>query len=47
MFGAGADYNIWKDIYIGADARYHLTVGTLDGAKIDGMTVGGYLGMGF
>ncbi|MCB1936631.1 MAG: porin family protein [Nitrosomonas sp.] len=47
MFGGGAEYNLWKDIYIGADARYHLTVGTLDGAKIDGMTLGGYIGMGF
>lgn len=47
MFGGGAEYNIWKDIYIGADARYHLTVGTIDGAKIDGLTTGGYLSMGF
>ncbi len=47
MFGGGVEYNLWKDIYIGADARYHLTVGTTDGAKIDGMTAGGYLSMGF
>ena len=47
MFAGGVEYNLWKDIYIGADARYHLTVGTTDGAKIDGMTAGGYLSMGF
>ena len=47
MFGAGAEYNLWKDLYLGVDARYHLTVGTLDGAKIDGLTAGGYLGIGF
>ncbi|MDR4516331.1 MAG: porin family protein [Nitrosomonas sp.] len=47
MFGGGAEYNVWKDIYIGADARYHYTVGTLDGAKIDGLTLGGYIGMGW
>ena len=47
MFGGGIEYNLWKDIYIGADARYHLTVGTVDGAKIDGLTTGGYLSMGF
>lgn len=47
MFGGGVEYNLWKDIYIGADARYHLTVGTVDGSKIDGLTTGGYLSMGF
>ncbi|MGJ0514668.1 MAG: porin family protein [Methylomicrobium sp.] len=47
MFGAGADYKIWKDIYIGADARYHLTGGDSDGVKLDGLTAGGYLGLGF
>ncbi len=47
MFGAGAEYKLWKELYLGADARYHLTVGTLDGAKIDGMTLGGYIGLGW
>jgi len=46
MFGAGADYNIWKAIYIGADARYHLA-GKVDGVNVNGFTVGGYLGIGF
>ncbi|MEF3075067.1 porin family protein [Methylobacter sp. Wu1] len=47
MFGGGADYKIWKDIYIGADARYHLTGGAADGVNTDGYTAGGYIGLGF
>ncbi|MGJ0489294.1 porin family protein [Methylobacter sp.] len=47
MFGGGADYRIWKDIFIGADARYHLTGGAADGVNTDGFTAGGYLGIGF
>jgi hypothetical protein len=47
MFGAGADYKLWKDIYVGADARYHWTASDLDGVKTDGYTAGGYLGIGF
>ena len=47
MFGAGADYNIWKDFYIGIDGRYHLTAGKSDGVRVDGMTAGGYVGIGF
>ncbi len=47
MFAGGVEYNIWRDFFIGADARYHLTAGSLDGTKIGGMTVGGYVGIGF
>jgi hypothetical protein len=47
IFGAGADYRIWKDFFVGVDARYHLTSGRTDGVKIDGVTAGGYLGVGF
>lgn len=47
MFAGGADYRIWKDFFVGADARYHLTSGSNDGIKIDGLTAGGYLGIGF
>ncbi|MGZ4957336.1 MAG: porin family protein [Methylobacter sp.] len=47
QFGAGADYKIWKDLYVGADARYHLTTGNLDGVNTDGVTAGGYVGIGF
>ncbi len=47
MFGAGADYKIWRDIYAGVDARYHLTGSAADGVNTDGFTAGGYLGLGF
>ncbi len=47
MFGAGADYKIWKDIYVGADARYHYSADNIDGVNTDGVTAGGYLGLGF
>jgi hypothetical protein len=47
VFGAGADYNLWKNIYLGADARYHLTSNAVDGVKTDGFTAGGYVGLGF
>ncbi len=47
MFGAGADYRIFKDFFVGADARYHLTAGSVDGIRIDGLAAGGYLGIGF
>ena len=49
MFGAGIDYNIWKDFYIGIDSRYHLAFSdnNSNGVNIDGLTAGGYVGMGF
>ena len=47
QFGAGIDYNFWKDFYFGIDGRYQLSAGKSDGVKIDGMTVGGYIGIGF
>jgi opacity protein-like surface antigen len=47
QFGLGADYKIWKDIYIGADARYHQTLNSSDGVRTNGVTAGGYLGLGF
>ncbi|HLP82293.1 MAG TPA: porin family protein [Nitrosomonas sp.] len=47
MFGAGAEYLLWRDFVFGVDARYQLTAGSLDGAKFGGMTVGGYVGIGF
>jgi hypothetical protein len=48
MFGVGADYKLWKNIYIGADARYHYGLGgTMDGVNTNGFTAGGYLGLGF
>jgi len=47
MFAAGADYRVWNDIYLGADIRYNLTFGDLDGVDLDGFTTGGYVGIGF
>ncbi len=52
MFGAGADINLFKNLYIGGDFRYHLTadeysLGGIDGADTDGFTAGGYLGFSF
>lgn len=47
MFGVGADYNIWKAVYVGADARYQLAGGKLDGVNVSGFTAGGYVGIGF
>ena len=47
-FAAGADLNLWKDFYLGADIRYNLTIGdTLDGTNVNGFTTGAYLGIGF
>ncbi|MDP2903638.1 MAG: porin family protein [Methylovulum sp.] len=47
QFGIGADYRIWKDIFIGADARYHYAPGNVDGVEVSGVTAGGYIGIGF
>lgn len=47
MFAAGADYNLWENIYVGVDARYHLTSNNSDGVNVDGYTAGGYIGIGF
>lgn len=47
VFGGGVDYRLWKDFYVGVDARYHITGGKKDGIDVDGLTAGGYLGIGF
>ena len=47
QFGAGVDYNIWKDFFVGIEGRYHLTAGRTDGVNLSGMTAGGYVGIGF
>ncbi len=47
-FALGADYNVWRSIYVGADFRYNLTIGeNLDGTSVGGLTTGGYVGIGF
>lgn len=47
QFGAGADYKIWNNLYVGADARYHYSADNVDGVDTDGVTAGGYVGIGF
>ncbi|MFA5984654.1 MAG: porin family protein [Methylococcaceae bacterium] len=47
VFGAGAEYKIWKAIHVGTDVRYNLTGRSVDGVNTDGLTAGGYLGIGF
>ncbi|WP_022949009.1 porin family protein [Methylohalobius crimeensis] len=53
MFGAGAEVNLWKNFYAGADFRYHVTPGSesslsgVEDTDTDGLTAGGYIGFGF
>lgn len=47
MFGAGGDWNFYKNLYLGVDARYNLSLGDMDGVDTDGFQAGGYLGLGF
>ena len=48
QFAAGADYNLWKNIYVGADFRYNVDLGANDKQiDIGGFTTGAYVGIGF
>ncbi len=47
VFGVGADYKIWKNLYVGADVRYHYAPGNVDGIDVNALNAGGYLGIGF
>ncbi|MDO9163175.1 MAG: hypothetical protein Q8N35_06815 [Methylococcaceae bacterium] len=47
QFGAGADYELFKGIVIGADGRYHHSFDDIDGADTDGFTLGGSVGFKF
>jgi hypothetical protein len=46
QFGAGAEYRIWKELWLGMDARYHLASGATNTVNNYG-TVGAYVGIGF
>ncbi len=46
VFGVGADYNLWEDIYVGIDGRYH-EIADQDGVDQDGFELGAYVGIGF
>ncbi len=47
QFGLGADYKVWQNLYVGADARYHYAPDNIDGVNTNGATVGGFVGIGF
>lgn len=46
QFGAGAEYRIWKELWLGVDARYHLASNQTNTVNNYG-TVGAYVGIGF
>ncbi len=46
-FGAGAEYDLYKGIVLGADTRYHYSTSKLDGTPTDGFSAGGYVGFKF
>ena len=46
QFGAGAEYRIWKELWLGMDARYHLASNQTNTVNNYG-TVGAYVGIGF
>lgn len=49
QFGAGAEYNFWKNWVAGVDSRYHYGFNNqvLSGVSTNGFTAGGYLGWKF
>jgi len=47
VFGVGADYKIWNNLYVGADVRYHYAPGDVDGIDVNNFNAGGYVGIGF
>jgi len=46
QFGAGAEYRIWRELWLGVDARFHLASNQTNTVNNFG-TVGAYLGIGF
>lgn len=46
-FGAGAEYELFRGIVLGADTRYHYMTSKIDGTPNNGFTAGGYLGFKF
>lgn len=59
MLGTGIEYRVWKDIWVGTDFRYQFTGGDLNykvnygdttllqSTPTQGLTAGGYIGIGF
>jgi len=46
QFGAGAEYRIWKELWLGVDGRFHFASNQTNTVNNYG-TVGGYLAIGF
>lgn len=46
QFGAGAEYRIWKELWLGVDARYHVASNQTSTVN-NYTTVGGFIGIGF
>ncbi|AEF99180.1 hypothetical protein [Methylomonas methanica] len=46
-FGAGAEYDLFRGVVIGADTRYHYMTSKIDGTPNNGFTAGGYVGFKF
>jgi len=46
QFGAGAEYRIWKELWLGVDGRFHLASNQTNTVNNFG-TVGGYVAIGF
>jgi hypothetical protein len=46
LFGAGAEYRIWKELWLGMDARYHLSSNQINTVNNFG-SVGAYVAIGF
>lgn len=47
QFGGGVEYNLFREVLIGADVRYHWTPDDVDGVNTDGVTLGGSVGFKF
>jgi hypothetical protein len=46
QFGTGAEYRIWKELWLGVDGRFHLASNQTNTTNNFG-TVGAYVGIGF
>ena len=46
QFGTGAEYRIWKELWLGVDARYHLASNQTNTVNNYG-TIGSYVAIGF
>ncbi|MDO8941333.1 MAG: hypothetical protein Q7U98_19430 [Methylicorpusculum sp.] len=47
QFGGGFDYELFRGIVLGADARYHESFDDVDGVDTDGFSLGGSVGFKF